>query len=130
MMSEDSAARIVHRLVSPQSSWGQFERTLVNQQRPGWNQAVGLVADAIREAVQEVKQCPSYTRCTAPGADAEWATPSARKSPTRSTKPWWRSCGPAPSGSIRPGWPCATPWTARCTGGRTTQRWRSRTTSG
>ena len=69
MMAEDRAARIVHRLLSPHSSWEQFERILLSQQRPDWNQAVGLIADAIRETVQEVKQCPSYTRCTAPGAD-------------------------------------------------------------
>jgi hypothetical protein len=76
MMPEHRATRIAHRILSPQSSWEQFERTRVSQQRPGWNQAVGLIADAIREAVQAVKQCPSYTRCTAPGADAEWATPA------------------------------------------------------
>lgn len=34
MMAEDRAARIAHRLLSPQSSWEQFERTLVSQQRP------------------------------------------------------------------------------------------------
>jgi hypothetical protein len=76
MMPEDRAARVAHRILSPQSSWEQFERILVSQQRLGWNQAVRLIADAIREAVQEVKQCPSCTRCTAPGADAEWATPA------------------------------------------------------
>lgn len=75
MMPEDRATRVAHRILSPQSSWEQFERILLSQQRPDWNQAVGLIADAIREAVQEVRQCPSYTRCTALGADAEWATP-------------------------------------------------------
>ena len=75
MRPDDRAARIAHRILSPQSSWGQSERMLVGQQRPDWNQAVGLIADAIRESLQEVKQCPSCTRCTAPGADAEWATP-------------------------------------------------------
>ena len=34
MMAEDRAARIVHRLLSPHSSWEQFERILVSQQRP------------------------------------------------------------------------------------------------
>jgi hypothetical protein len=34
MMAEDRAARIVHRLLSPHSSWEQFERLLVSQQRP------------------------------------------------------------------------------------------------
>jgi hypothetical protein len=76
MMPEDRAARVAHRILSLQSSWEQFERVLLSQQRPDWNQVVGLIADAIREAVQEVKQCPSYTRCTMPGADAEWATPA------------------------------------------------------
>ena len=78
MMPEDRATRVVHRILSPQNSWEQFERILVNQQRSDWNQAVGLIADAIREAMQEVRQCPSYTRCTAPDADAEWATPVQR----------------------------------------------------
>ena len=76
MMPEDRAARVAHRTLSPQSSWEQFERILLSQQRLDWNQAAGLIADAIREAAQEVKQCPSYTRCTAPGADAEWAAPA------------------------------------------------------
>ena len=40
MMPEDRAARIVHRLLSPHSSWEQFERILVSQQRPDWNRAV------------------------------------------------------------------------------------------
>ena len=41
---EDRAARIVHRLLSPQRSWEQFERIPVSQQRPGWNRAaVGAV---------------------------------------------------------------------------------------
>jgi hypothetical protein len=51
MMAEDRAARIVHRLLSPHSSWEQFERMLVSQQRPDWNRVVGLIAGAIREAV-------------------------------------------------------------------------------
>ena len=49
MMPEDRAARVAHRSLSPQSSWEQFERMLLSQQRPCWNQAVGLIADAIRE---------------------------------------------------------------------------------
>ena len=34
MMAEDRAARIVHKLLSPHSSWEQFERILVSQQQP------------------------------------------------------------------------------------------------
>ena len=52
MMAEDRAARIVHRLLSPHSSWEQFERILVSQQRPDWNRAVGYVADEIRYAIE------------------------------------------------------------------------------
>jgi len=52
MMAEDRAARIVHRLLSPHSSWEQFERILVSQQRPDWNQAVAYVADQIRAAIE------------------------------------------------------------------------------
>jgi hypothetical protein len=52
MMAEDRAARIVHRLLSPHSSWEQFERILVSQQRLGWNQAVAYVADQIRAAIE------------------------------------------------------------------------------
>ena len=52
MMAEDRAARIVHRLLSPHSSWAQFERILVSQQRPDWNQAVAFVADQIRAAIE------------------------------------------------------------------------------
>ena len=61
MMPEDRAARVAHRIVSPQNSWEQFERVLLSQQRPDWNQAVGLIADAIREAVQEVKFRPFFS---------------------------------------------------------------------
>ena len=52
MMAEDRAARIVHRLLSPHSSWEQFERILVSQQRLDWNQAVAYVADQIRAAIE------------------------------------------------------------------------------
>ena len=52
MMAEDRAARIVHRLLRPHSSWEQFERILVSQQRPDWNRAVAFVADQIRAAIE------------------------------------------------------------------------------
>ena len=52
MMAENRAARIVRRLLSPHSSWEQFERILVSQQRLDWNQAVAFVADQIRAAIE------------------------------------------------------------------------------
>ena len=55
MIPEDRAAKIVHRLLSPQSSFEQFERILVTQQRPDWNRAVAYVADEIREAGRDAK---------------------------------------------------------------------------
>lgn len=53
MIPEERAAKIVHRMVSPQSSWEQFERVLLSHQRPDWNRHVAYVADEIREAIQE-----------------------------------------------------------------------------
>jgi hypothetical protein len=55
MASEDRAAQIVHRVLSLQSSFGQFERILTSQQRPDWNRAVAFVADELREAVNDFK---------------------------------------------------------------------------
>jgi hypothetical protein len=54
MLSEDRAARIVYRLLPPTEAvlWEEFERILVSQQRPDWNQAVAYVADEIRAAVE------------------------------------------------------------------------------
>lgn len=48
MMPEDRAARVAHCILSPQSSWEEFERMLLSQQRPDWNQAGVLNVDAIR----------------------------------------------------------------------------------
>ena len=54
MIPEDRAARIVWRLLAPEYSWEQYERRLVNQRHPEWNQAVAFVADEIRKATQEI----------------------------------------------------------------------------
>ena len=56
MIPENRAARLVWRILSPQSSWGQFEAVLLAQQRPDWNQAVSLIADEIREYAEAVFQ--------------------------------------------------------------------------
>jgi hypothetical protein len=57
-MAEHRAARIVHRLLSPQSSWGQFERILVSQQRPDWNQAaVGAVCAGYAASAEKLLTC-------------------------------------------------------------------------
>jgi len=55
-MPEERAARIVKRLLSPNSSWEQFERVLTSYKRLDWNQAVAFVADEIREAIQESRR--------------------------------------------------------------------------
>jgi hypothetical protein len=58
MMAEDRAARVVWRLLAPSVGFEAFERHLLRQKRPEWNQAVALVADEIREAVEEARTPP------------------------------------------------------------------------
>jgi len=48
MAPEEKAALIVWRIMVPSVPFEEFERHLVSQKRPEWNQAVGLIADAIR----------------------------------------------------------------------------------
>jgi hypothetical protein len=48
MIPEEQAALIVWRIVVPSVPFEEFERHLLSQRRPEWNQAVGMVADAIR----------------------------------------------------------------------------------
>jgi hypothetical protein len=57
-MAEHRAARIVHRLLSPQSSWGQFERILVSQQRRDWKRAlVGAVCAGWIASAEKLLTC-------------------------------------------------------------------------
>jgi hypothetical protein len=48
MIPEEKAALIVWRIMVPSVPFEEFERHLVSQRRPEWNQAVGMIADAIR----------------------------------------------------------------------------------
>jgi hypothetical protein len=48
MIPEEKAALIVWRIMAPSVPLEEFERHLLSQKQPEWNQAVGLVADAIR----------------------------------------------------------------------------------
>jgi hypothetical protein len=50
MIPEEKAALIVWRIMVPSVPFEEFERRLVSQPRPEWNQAVGMIADAIRDA--------------------------------------------------------------------------------
>jgi hypothetical protein len=60
MMAEDRAARIVHRLLSPHSSWEQFERILVSQQRP--HRQLALPHPARRGAIERAAARASRVR--------------------------------------------------------------------
>lgn len=48
MIPEEKAALIAWHIMVPSVPFEEFERHLVGQRRPEWNQAVGMVADAIR----------------------------------------------------------------------------------
>jgi hypothetical protein len=48
MIPEEKAALIVWRILVPSVPFEEFERHLVSQRRPEWNQAVGIITDAIR----------------------------------------------------------------------------------
>jgi hypothetical protein len=48
MIPEEKAALIVWRIMVPSVPFEEFERHLLSQRRPEWNQAVGMIADAIR----------------------------------------------------------------------------------
>ena len=53
MIPEEKAALIVWRIMVPSVPFEEFERHLLKQRRPEWNQAVGMIADAMREYAQE-----------------------------------------------------------------------------
>jgi len=48
MIPEEKAALIVWRIMVPSVPFEKFERHLLRQRRPEWNQAMGMIADAIR----------------------------------------------------------------------------------
>jgi hypothetical protein len=48
VIPEEKAALIVWRMMVPSVPFEEFERQLLSQKQPEWNQAVGMVADAIR----------------------------------------------------------------------------------
>ena len=48
MIPEEKAALIVWRIMVPSVPFEEFERQLLSQKQPEWNQAVGMIADAIR----------------------------------------------------------------------------------
>ena len=48
MTPEEKAALIVWRIMVPTVPFEEFEGHLLKQRRPEWNQAVGMIADAIR----------------------------------------------------------------------------------
>jgi len=48
MIPEEKAALIVWRIMVPSVPFEEFERHLLKQRQPEWNQAVGMIADAIR----------------------------------------------------------------------------------
>ena len=48
MIPEEKAALIVWRIMVPSMPFEEFERHLVSHRRPEWNQAVGMIADAIQ----------------------------------------------------------------------------------
>ena len=64
MIPEDRTARIVHRLLMPNASFGGFQRLLLSQQQMELNRAVAFVADQIREATEEAQMLPArrYTQ--------------------------------------------------------------------
>ena len=53
MIPEEKSALIVWRIMVPSVPFEEFERHLLKQRRPEWNQAVGMIADAMREYAQE-----------------------------------------------------------------------------
>jgi hypothetical protein len=48
MIPEEKAALIVWRIMALRVPFEEFERHLLEQRRPEWNQAGGMIADAIR----------------------------------------------------------------------------------
>ena len=62
MIPEEKAALIVWRITVPSVPFEEFERHLVSQRRPEWNQAVDMIADAIRGSRPGRELCLQQTR--------------------------------------------------------------------
>jgi hypothetical protein len=62
MISEEKAALIVWRIMVPSVPFEEFERHLLNQKWPEWNQAVGMIADAIHGSRPGRELCLQQTR--------------------------------------------------------------------
>ena len=62
MIPEEKAALIVWRIMVPTVPFEEFERHLLKQRRPEWNQAVGIIADAIRGSQPGRELCLQQTR--------------------------------------------------------------------
>jgi hypothetical protein len=62
MTPEEKAALIVWRIMVPSVPFEEFECHLVSQRRPEWNQAVGMIADAIRGSRPGRELCLQQTR--------------------------------------------------------------------
>jgi hypothetical protein len=62
MIPEEKAALIVWRIMVPSVPFEEFECHLLRQRRPAWNQAVGMIADAIRGSRPGRELCLQQTR--------------------------------------------------------------------
>ena len=62
MIPEEKAALIVWRIMVPSVPFEEFERRLLNQKQPEWNQTVGMIANAIRGSQPGRALCLQQTR--------------------------------------------------------------------
>jgi hypothetical protein len=62
VIPEEKATLIVWRIMAPTMPFEEFERHLVSQRRPEWNQAVSMIADAIRGSRPGRELCLQKTR--------------------------------------------------------------------
>jgi single-strand DNA-binding protein len=71
MIPEEKAALIVWRIMVPTVPFEGFERHLLKQRRPEWNQAVRLIADEMREYAEAVTNFSVASNRTWTGQDGE-----------------------------------------------------------
>jgi hypothetical protein len=71
MIPEEKAALIVWRIMVPTVPFADFERHLTSQRRPEWNQAVGAIADEMRECAEAVTNFSVASNRTWTGQDSE-----------------------------------------------------------
>jgi hypothetical protein len=62
MIPEEKAALIVWRIMVPSVPFEEFEHQLLSQRRSEWNQAAGMIADAIRGSRPGRELCLQQTR--------------------------------------------------------------------